>query len=89
MRRVIAQIAVTVLVATELPSQSGSAHPLDPLGAGDRFLESIRDDLYFAVTVRTKNPTKSDHLADEVSRVAEHVAGEAVKRIKMAKAKGG
>ena len=84
MNRVQAAEYLLVRILSDLLSREP-----DPLGAGDRFLESIRDDLYFAVTVRTKNPTKSDHLADEVSRVAEHVAGEAVKRIKMAKAKGG
>jgi len=61
----------------------------DPVAAGNNFLTSIRNDLYFAVTARTKNPTKSDHLADEVSQIAEQIASEAVKRVKMAKARGG
>ena len=42
----------------------------DPVAAGSSFLASIRNDLYFAVTVRTKTPAKSDHLADEVSQIA-------------------
>ena len=59
----------------------------DPGAAGDDFLLSIRNDLYFAVAVRTRNPAKSDHIADEVSRIAEQIAGEAVKRVKIAAAK--
>ncbi|MCW5771165.1 MAG: hypothetical protein KIT16_05970 [Rhodospirillaceae bacterium] len=59
----------------------------DPVAAGNEFLRSIRDDLYFAVTARTKNPTKSDHLADEVSRAAEEIAAVAVKRLKIAGAR--
>lgn len=54
----------------------------DPIGAGEKFLASIRGDLYFAVTSRTKNPVKSDHLSDEVSKIAERVAGDALKRLK-------
>lgn len=55
----------------------------DPAAAGNDFLLSIRNDLYFAVTVRTKNPAKSDHLADEVSQLAEQIAVDAVKRVKI------
>ena len=55
----------------------------DPAAAGNDFLLSIRNDLYFAITVRTKNPAKSDHLADEVSQLAEQTAINAVKRVKM------
>lgn len=57
----------------------------DAAAAGAAFVQSIRDDLYFAVTSRTKTPAKSDHLADEVSRLAERTANEALKRLALRK----
>jgi hypothetical protein len=55
----------------------------DPVAAGEALVASVRDDLYFAVPAFTKNPARSDDFADEVSRAAEHVVGEALKRIKL------
>ena len=54
----------------------------DPEAAGEALLASVKDDLYFAVPARTKNPARSDDFADEVSKTAEHVVGEALKRIR-------
>ena len=57
----------------------------DPEAAGEALVASVRDDLYFAVPAHTKNPARSDDFADEVSKAAEHVVGEALKRIKLAR----
>ena len=55
----------------------------DPEAAGEALLASVKDDLYFAVPARTKNPARSDDFSDEVSKTAEHVVGEALKRIRV------
>jgi hypothetical protein len=55
----------------------------DPASAGEALLAAVRDDLYFAVPAFTKNPARSDDFADEVSKAAEKVVGDALKRIKM------
>jgi hypothetical protein len=54
----------------------------DPEAAGEALVASVRDDLYFAVPTRTKNPARSDDFADEVSKAAERVVGEALMRIR-------
>jgi hypothetical protein len=56
----------------------------DPVAAGEAFLESVKEDLYYAIPARTKNPAKSDHLAGEVSSVAERIVGEALRRLRVA-----
>jgi hypothetical protein len=61
----------------------------DPDAAGEALLASVRDDLYFAVPAHTRNPARSDDFADEVSRAAEHVVGEALKRLKLARQEPG
>lgn len=55
----------------------------DPEAAGEALLASVRDDLYFAVPTHTKNPARSDDFADEVSKAAEDVVGNALKRLRM------
>jgi hypothetical protein len=60
----------------------------DPEAAGEALLASVKDDLYFAVPARTKNPARSDDFADEVSKTAEHVVGEALKRIRTGRRPG-
>jgi len=57
----------------------------DPEAAGEALIAAVREDLYFAVPAHTKNPARSDDFADEVSKAAEHVVGEALKRIKLAR----
>lgn len=54
----------------------------NPEAAGEALLAAVREDLYFAVPAFTKNPARSDDFADEVSKAAEHVIGEALKRIR-------
>jgi hypothetical protein len=54
----------------------------DPESAGEALLVGVRDDLYFAVPAFTKNPARSDDFADEVSKAAERVVGEALRRIR-------
>jgi hypothetical protein len=58
----------------------------DPASAGEALLAAVRDDLYFAVPAFTKNPARSDDFADEVSKAAEKVVGDALRRIKMRRA---
>ena len=55
----------------------------DPTAAGEALLASVKDDLYFAVPAYTKNPARSDDFADEVSKAAEDVVGQALKRIRL------
>jgi hypothetical protein len=57
----------------------------NPEAAGEALLPAVREDLYFAVPAFTKNPARSDDFADEVSKAAEHVVGEALKRIRSAR----
>ena len=58
----------------------------DPAAAGEALLASVKDDLYFAVPAHTREPTRSDDFADEVSKAAEDVVGKALKRIRMKRA---
>ncbi len=58
------------------------AQKSDPEAAGEALLASVKDDLYFAVPAYTKNPARSDDFADEVSKAAERVVGQALKRIR-------
>ena len=55
----------------------------DPAAAGEALLASVKDDLYFAVPAHTKEPSRSDDFADEVSKAAEDVVGKALKRLRM------
>jgi hypothetical protein len=59
------------------------AQKSDPAAAGEALLASVKDDLYFAVPAHTREPTRSDDFADEVSKAAEDVVGKALKRIRM------